>query len=264
MFSNSIQNLPSCSNYQGALRIWERAKVPPRSKNWSFDERPLGTVSKTHYAVIKDGAKIVFRLHQTNVVEWHNENSFTLDSCYDSISTRAFAERFLPGGIGFVSMKENGYVVAQGEKRFLRGRHKFEGSPYLGWVCVSQMIKPKRTVGIKSKMREVQAQTKDTTSWVKGLWAISGSEGEHPWLGKPREITRLDFRIEELADPECREAFVLSLLPEVWTRNSVTRGHHRVYARFNAKQLVTKINEYFYQRMDCYTRIDYDAPIPRD
>jgi len=260
MFSSSVRNLPSCSDYYGAVRVWQRAHAP-RSKNWREGTRPLKDSRSTHYAVIRDGDKIVFRLHQTNVVEWHNENSFTLDSNYDSISTREFAYRYTPGGVGFTHMREEGYVVALGEQRFCRGRHTFEKKDG-AWVCVSEMYKPKRTVLQPEKMREVQAATREVCEWVKGIWAISGDDGSHPWMGKPYERSRIEFYLEELSDPERREAFVTSLIPEarLW---SPSGGLNMVYAKFDAKQLCTKINEYFYKQLDCYIRIDYDAPIPR-
>jgi hypothetical protein len=257
MFSSNIHSLPSCSDYYGAMRVWERCKVPRNKDKWPEGTRPLDDTRKTHYAVIRDGDKIVFRLHQTNVVEWHNENSFLLDSCYDSSMTRQFAEMYLPSNIGFAHLKENGYVVNLYEQKFIRGRHTFE-KKYNVWVCISETHKPKRRVLQRSKMREVQAATKPVCEWVKGIWAISGNDGSHPWLSKPNEMRSDVFCLDELTKPERMEAFVVSLLPYYWNNRT------RYYGTFDAKQLVTKINEYFYNQQDCYISIDYDAPIPRD
>jgi hypothetical protein len=163
----------------------------------------------------------------------------------------------------FYPFKITANPETMGDKRFLRGRHTFEQTD-TSWECVSEMVKPKRAVGIPSKMREVRAQTKETCDWVKGLWAISGDDGTHPWFGKVVERTRSGYGIEELADPERREAFVLSLLPSFWKRNPVSNEYQHAYAGIDAKKLVTSINEYFYESHNCYTTIDYDAPIPRE
>lgn len=260
MFGHSINQLPSCVDYAGAVRVYERSPTP-RSKKWDPWERPLKDVKATHYAVIKDGDTVVFRLHSTNVVEWHGPTSLTLDSSYDSIMTRQFADRFLPAGIGFTSMKEEGYVVALHDQRFLRGRHAFECRDGR-WEVVSATTKPRRTVLDKDQAALVNAKLTDFLDWIRSIWAVAGNDGSHPWVDAAATHPRgLRYALDTLG-PDNYPEYVAEFIPRssTWAHGV---GMKYALTRVQADVLTRTIREHFYKQENCYIRIDYDAPVPR-
>lgn len=86
--------LPSCSDYEGAVRVWKNAHVHDRFVGW----RGLANKRDTSKIVrmYPDGA-VAFRYHATDVVIWR-PNSLVVN-CYDTPSTVVFASRFLPSGV---------------------------------------------------------------------------------------------------------------------------------------------------------------------
>lgn len=261
MFSNKIYELPSCVDYAGAVGVYARA-ARPRSKNWPEGTRPLKDVRSLHYAVITDGDKVVFRLHKTNVVEWHGPTSLTLDSSYDSISTRQFADRFLPAGIKFERMKEEGYVVNNHNNKFLCGIHNFQLRDGR-WEVVSPTIKPKHTVLDKDAAALVNEKLKDFLDWIRSIWAVAGNDGSHPWVGQEMRGYD-DGRVTlDLLAPEDYAAVALRFIPRAPHWNPATRLLTTNVNRVEADTLVKAIREHFYKQENCYIKIDYDQPPPR-
>lgn len=258
MFGNTIYTLPSCANYMGAVRIFERARTP-RSKNWPEGTRPLKGTRDPHYAVIKDGDKVVFRLHRTNVVEWHGPTSMTLDSSYDSISTRDFANRFLPGGICFIPMKEEGQVIALYDQRFIRGQHTF-ALVEERWEVTSPIVRPRRRVLNKDAAAVVNEKLKDFFQWIRSIWAVAGNGANHPWVGAVviPPATRI---ILNNIKPEDYIHVALHFVPyeNSWTGGSLECR----LTTISADNLIAMIRQRLYEQENCYIRIDYDAPVPR-
>lgn len=265
MFSDNTRYLPSCNTYEGAVRIFERAASKP-TPNWPVGTRPLSERRHTQYAVIRDGGKIVFRLHHTNVVEWYGPTSMRLDSSWDSLLARKFADRFNPPGVVFTPYKGNGVVVRYDtDKMMCRGTHLFTRGGDGVWRPDSEQSvrKPRRTVVDKDKAALVNEKLKDFVQWAKALWAVSGSDGHHPWVGQEQEPPRrpptkfpLDF------GPDDYERLIMQYLPtrSEWISGVGTRY---IIVRVPIDSVLREVREVAYEAHNCYIQIDYDAPVPR-
>ena len=265
MFGNTINCLPSCNNYEGAARLWERRPVPRNKKNWPDGTRPLDDARKQHYAVVKDGDRYFFKLYRTNVVVWHSPDHITLDSSYDSAATRNFADRYLPYGIGFGYQREEKYTVKTRDAEFCRGIHEFRfcrGE----WHVDSPTRKPTRTVLDPHEKKRIQAALKPLREWVKGLWALSGDDGSHPWVGKEvgdlrYPIPRFDLTLLSAGDIPEMEKVLMHMLPIRWTRFG--QKPLKTYMHMGATDLLAQINRRIYRQEGAHIQIDYDAPLPR-
>ena len=87
-------------SYDDACRALEAATVTKSGKTrspgtWGF---PLGAHYKSVTHIREREGDIVFRLYDTDVVTWHPDNSFTIDS-WASKTTAEFASRFTPPGV---------------------------------------------------------------------------------------------------------------------------------------------------------------------
>lgn len=263
--SSSVNCLPSCNAYEGAMRIFERAASKP-TPNWPVGTRPLGERRQTQYAVIRDGGKIVFRLYNTNVVEWYGPTSMRLDSSYDSQLTRDFADNYIPSGIRFRRYREEGVVLLYDtDKMMCRGTHLFTRGDDGVWRPDSEQSvrKPRRTVVDKDKAALVNEKLKDFVQWAKALWAVSGSDGHHPWVGQEQEPPwgpptkfPLDF------GPDDYERLIMQYLPTRGERISGV-GTRYIIVRVPIDSVLRKVREVAYEAHNCYIQIDYDAPVPR-
>ena len=263
MFGNSVRCLPSCNTYEGALRIYAKAASKP-TPNWPLGKRPLGERRQTQYAVIREGSKVVFRLHQTNVVEWYGPTSMMLDSSWDSRLTRDFADNFIPAGIGFYRYREEGYVLKYNiDKMMCRGTHIFKRQDNGVWLPEGNITKPRRTVVDKDQAAMVNEKLRDFVEWAKALWAVSGSDGHHPWVGQEQNPPwggAAKFPTE--FGPDDYEDIIKPWLP---TRSKWTQGIGTQYiiGRTPIDWVLKKVREAAYLAHTCYIRIDYDAPVPR-
>lgn len=263
--SSNVNCLPSCNTYDGAVRIFERASSKP-TLNWPVGTRPLGERRQTQYAVIRDGGKIVFRLYDTNVVEWYGPTSMRLDSSYDSQLTRDFAGNYIPSGVVFTPYKGNGVVVRYDtNKLMLRGNHLFARGEDGVWRPDSEQSvrKPRRAVVDKDQAATVNEKLKDFVEWAKALWAVSGSDGHHPWVGQEQNPLwgaskkfPLDF------GPDDYERLIMQYLPtrSEWISGVGTRY---IIVRVPIDRVLQKVREAAYKAHNCYIQIDYDAPVPR-
>lgn len=263
--SNAIRCLPSCNSYEGAARIWERRPVPRNKSKWPERMRPLDDARKEHYAIVKDGDRYFFKLYRTNVVIWHSPDHVTLDSSYDSVATRNFADNYLPHGIRFSHQKEEGYTVKTKDAEFCRGIHEFRLYGY-DWRCDSPTLKPKRTVLDPHEKKRIQAALKPLREWVKGLWGISGNDGSHPWANRQvldlqYPIPHFDLALLAAGDIGEMEKVLMHTLPMHWVRFG--NNPLKTYSLIASDALLASIHKRIYQQEYAYIKIDYDAPLPR-
>lgn len=260
--SSSVRYLPSCNTYEGAVRIFERAARKP-TPNWPLGKRPLGERRQTQYAVIREGSKVVFRLHQTNVVEWYGPTSMMLDSSWDSRLTRDFADNFIPAGIRFRRYQDEGYVLTYDtDKMMCRGTHIFKRQDNGVWLPEGNITKPRRTVVDKDQAAMVNEKLRDFVEWAKALWAVSGSDGHHPWVNLPTDAYTPTKMVPREFTPEQYETVVRCHLH----RKAVWKQGEGITYRYQPMQIdavLRSVRVAAYKLHDGYIKIDYDAPLPR-
>lgn len=265
MFGNNVRCLPSCNTYEGAVNIFERAASKP-TPNWPVGTRPLGERRQTQYAVIRDGNKVVFRLHNTNIVEWYGPTSMRLDSSWDSRLTREFADNFIPAGIGFRRYQDEGYVLTYDtDKMMCRGTHNFyrqDNGVWLPCPRESRVIKPRRLVVDKDRAAEINEELRDFIEWAKALWAVSGNDGHHPWVNLPTDAYTPTKMVPREFTPEQYETVVRCHLHRkaVWKQGEGTTYR---YQSMPIDAVLRSVRVAAYKAHDCYIKIDYDAPLPR-
>lgn len=263
--SSSVRCLPSCNTYEGAVNIFERAASKP-TPNWPAGTRPLEDRRKTQYAVIRDDNKIVFRLHNTNIVEWYGPTSMRLDSSWDSRLTREFADNFIPAGIGFRRYQDEGYVLTYDtDKMMCRGTHKFyrqDNGVWLPCPRESRVIKPRRLVVDKDRAAEINEELRDFIEWIKAMWAVSGNDGHHPWVGQ-RAGWKPTFEMPTAFGPDDYEDVVRSHIHRKATWGGNTMGTYYLLQPRLVDDVLKSIRTTAYKAHDCYIHIDYDAPLPR-
>lgn len=109
----------------------------------------------------------------------------------------------------------------------------------------------------------VNEKLKDFVEWAKALWAVSGSDGHHPWVGQHAEKTwYADSRFPVEFGPDQYEDTIKQFLP---TRSKWVQGIGTQYIirRTPIDWVLKKVREAAYEAHHCYIKIDYDAPVPR-
>ena len=94
-FGLSMRSVPYVTTYADAVAMYGGATA------WRGEdpagERPLPDKRSRDYGVRIDGTDVVFRYHNTDVVRWHANGSYTLNTGgYHTNSTGTFATNFMP------------------------------------------------------------------------------------------------------------------------------------------------------------------------
>lgn len=99
-FSISGHNLPSCHDYESAVRVFEKAPDWGRHSGRHYNERRMTTrADRDHMGVrLSTAGDVIFRYHSTDVVTWHKDNTFTIRP-WASVSTSIFIKAFTPTGV---------------------------------------------------------------------------------------------------------------------------------------------------------------------
>lgn len=108
-FHIQTHDFPPIRCYSDAHQYWERIK-PWRGYS-PTDAKPLAGRKAHHMTIRKlnDGS-IAMRLHHTDVVTYHPDNSITIEG-YASVSTDAFARALLPSGLSASFNNGVGFMV---------------------------------------------------------------------------------------------------------------------------------------------------------
>lgn len=197
----------SANDYYDALRVYDKAAAKPwRTGGEDF---PLPNKRVRHMGVRKlpDGS-IAFRLHATDVIVWHRDNTVTITP-WPSQSTCVFANSFLPSA---VQLCKTGTVLSV--SRYPKG-------PYYGQVFYP--VEYDRTVHFDPeakkpthKLRSVfskrlinRAAAKDARDrtnyaeyreWFKLMTSMLGAEAHASALSWETNYHNV---LEHLADREC-------------------------------------------------------------
>lgn len=99
-FAISAYNLPSCRDYESAVRVFENAPDWGRHAGRHVDERRMTTrADRDHMGVrLSTAGDVIFRYHSTDVVTWHKDNKFSIKP-FASVSTSIFIKAFTPMGV---------------------------------------------------------------------------------------------------------------------------------------------------------------------
>lgn len=258
MFSIDARQLPSLHTYERVKRWWEDTK-PPRGAGWCSDtERPLKDNRSSHFALRKVGNSCYeLRLYHTAIVTWHNENQVTLDATHDSVSTRAFADRYLPCGRvfterGFTVFHHNGIKYNAGRDRV--HLHVQDGA----WMLSYPTPKITRRVLDPDKRREAQKVLKPFAAWARAIWAVSGNNGHHPWVGT-ESLWHPTRRISlEGVTPDNYERLVRR-----FSRFNFVPHKPAICVATDAEDILKGVTKRLYQDINAYIDIPYDAPLPK-
>ena len=94
-FGLSMRSVPYVRSHADAVAMYNRA-TPWRGED-PAGERPLPDKRDRSYGVRVDDTDVVFRYHHTDVVRWHADGSYTLNTGgYRTNSTGTFATTFMP------------------------------------------------------------------------------------------------------------------------------------------------------------------------
>lgn len=116
-FGLLMRGVPYVTTYADAVAMYGRATAW-RGEDPAGD-RPLPDKRSRDYGVRVDDTDVVFRYHNTDVVRWHADGSYTLNTGgYRTNSTCAFATNFMPRrhhlqkGAGHLRINERLYPIA--------------------------------------------------------------------------------------------------------------------------------------------------------
>jgi hypothetical protein len=115
MFAISGHNIPQAHSYDAAVKVWDEAYQHGRFGAW----RGLVNPRDTSKLVIKEGDRIRFRFHNTDLVTWFPDKVQVV--CWDSVSSVIFAGCFTPWGIS-VCNREGSMYINQGDRFFQSGK----------------------------------------------------------------------------------------------------------------------------------------------
>lgn len=107
------ENARCVASYADAVKALEAASRTPTGRNRTEKHYgfPLGGHSKSvTWVRDRDEGVIAFRLYNTDVVVWHPDNSVEIDN-FGSVTTSAFASRFLPRGINLNNTRTISYAT---------------------------------------------------------------------------------------------------------------------------------------------------------
>jgi len=94
-FGLSMRGVSYVMTYDAAVAMYNKA-TPWRGED-PEGERPLPQKRARDYGVRMDGTDVVFRYHRTDVIRWHMDGSYTMDTGgYRTRSTGEFATKFMP------------------------------------------------------------------------------------------------------------------------------------------------------------------------
>ena len=97
MYGLRMTSVPSVRSYKDAVGFY--LKCDPWRGNEPDDERPLMGKRYRSYGVRMSGSDVVFRYEHTDVVVWHDDDSYSINTGgYNTPSTCRFAENFMPAG----------------------------------------------------------------------------------------------------------------------------------------------------------------------
>jgi hypothetical protein len=166
------------NTYAEASALFDKAKLRTNTYGRSGTHAmPSHSADFTGLSKDHDGT-ICFIYHSTTVVQWHPDNTCTLDLNYESQSTAVFADRFMPRGASISgeckALRSGGAYYKPGARVRLdaEGRltHASEDTHPIARVRVDRKKANKAMEG---------SGLKDFLAWYKPMAALLGNEQMH-------------------------------------------------------------------------------------
>lgn len=170
MFAINPHTLPSVSSYQEAVALFERL---PEAKNRTPDEKLLKGVTRDHDKRIRySGGAVSFIYHRTPLVQWHSSDRITIVH-HDSVSSRLFIDRFLPGGMWVRSHRGATVINNCAAKKGLSDWYYRDGrwQPELNDIQVQYKMRLNR-----KKANEIKNRVMPFIEWRDGLNALQNKQ----------------------------------------------------------------------------------------
>jgi hypothetical protein len=223
--THSLQRL----NSWGDAKLFYESTDKPRSSMWEDNERPLRDNRSVHIRLVKVGDEYHCVLHRTPVVQFVNED-LTIYRPYDSRSSRAFADVYLWRlGVSACTYKGQNALHDRYTDIYYRAANDIRitrvptppGAPssVSRWRVDPTTPKCTKKVLDPHQLKENRALIKPFMQWVQMIYAMSGSDGSHPWEGKPvetderRGFHHLLYANLTSTNPQDYEPVLLALLP---------------------------------------------------
>lgn len=118
MFALRMPNVSQVTSYERAAHMF--AHSTPRKTTAGKSGTHMLPGHHTAMTGVSRGSDraIMFTYHSTNVVTWYPDNSLVLDLSYRSVSTAAFASRFVPDSIS-VSGEANHLTTHRSDRHYI-------------------------------------------------------------------------------------------------------------------------------------------------
>lgn len=245
MFSLDSTTLPSLMSYEAVANWYAATAAPaPGSYGYKEGERPLRNKRSRHTRIYKADGIYYLYLYNTAVVVWCAPDLVVYNP-YNSVSTRAFADRFLPVGRPTTYRGQNAfllddvyYAASQGGPGITLvqyATHKWRISQGHGAVgkCVKKVFHP-------TQLKEARKRIKPFMEYIKGVLGVCGNDGSHPWAGqeklKLQNYTVKKWDVDECLDRAQYERLGHMVLSEIGNPWNVILGS--VDAEWFRKRLI--------------------------
>jgi hypothetical protein len=166
------------NTYAEAAALFDKAKLRKNTYGRSGTHAmPRHSAHFTGLSKSHDGT-ICFIYHSTEVVQWHPDNTCTLDLNYESQSTAAFADRFMPRGAGISGECK---ALRSGDAYYKPGAQvRLDAEGRL--THASEDTRPIARVRVDRKKANKAMEVsglKDFLAWYKPMAALLGNEQMH-------------------------------------------------------------------------------------
>lgn len=178
-----VHNLPGCSSYLGAKKIWDEAKDCSKLAVWGEDSRPLDTVRMRHKAVTKhrDGSYSM-DLYMTEMIRYYPDGSISGTFDDRSASTNFFW-RMAPKGAQLLNIDGATYLRyldSNDVDHYVKPEHghstfclKPAGRTDT-WELTSRTLQRTRTVANRKKCLAIQKAFAGFFEWERGVTKLTG------------------------------------------------------------------------------------------
>lgn len=172
-FALNSYRLPKIRSYAEAFSKWDKTK--PWRGDADTNTRPFRKDRKRDLSMRKlDDGSIAFKFHDTDVVVWHPDNSFTV-TFYPSVSTGALATALMPGSL-YASFSSEPHIIVDRDHAYQIKSPCLFVEEVNGWFPRDYKPFYWRTVD-RNKAKQALANephVEQFITWAKAITALKG------------------------------------------------------------------------------------------